>query len=124
MYSPFGNNLPLTSVPHYSRINGNYSNNIVKNHYIVAFNPGFALQASELNEIQEQFYVNSSLTQRMNSAWQSSGRNVPFWEGAIPYCPNCVIPTAPVLENNNIIFNVLFQRVWYYWTESVSKMSF
>jgi len=129
MYLPFGSNLPLSGAPYYSRINSNYSAGRVRNHYITAFNPGYALQASELNEIQEQFFLNLNLTQRMNYEWtkKEAGFTVPFWEGVIPYASNCIIisqPTPTPSSATEISFNVLIKNTWYLWTDSVSKMSF
>lgn len=127
MYAPFGT-LPLSGSPYWSRINKNYSDSVVKNHYIVAFNPGFALQASELNEVQEQFYINSNLTQRMNSIWQAEGFTIPFWEGSVPRCPRCVevgTPEVVTIGGEQYIgFVALFYTTWFYWTDATSKMSF
>ena len=66
---------------------------------MLAFNPGYALQAAELNEIQELFFVNQNLTQRMNANWirinsgQTTAFTAPFWEGLIPLKPEYVIVT-------------------------------
>jgi len=80
--------LPLSSSPYFSRINGNYDTTFggPKNYYLIGFKPGFPLQASELNELQEQFYLQQTLTNTCISNWQDKG--MPFWPGATPLDPN------------------------------------
>ena len=53
--SPFSAGFPLKPTPFKSRTEQHLNNS--KNYFAVAFKPGFPLQASELNEIQEIFYV-------------------------------------------------------------------
>ena len=72
--TPFSINLPLTATPFKSRVESNL--NFAKNYYAVAFKPGFPLQASELNEIQEIFYVQQTL----NNQLRTTG-----WTGAVPW---------------------------------------
>lgn len=122
MKTPFGSTLPLTESPFYSRISNNIDNG--KNYYINAFNPGYALQASELNEVQELFFFNQNLTQRMNSNWMKRGYNVPFWEGCIPLDPNSIQITSSTTANSSSTFTVSLANGWYLWTEKTSKMSF
>jgi hypothetical protein len=128
MVSPFGSTLPLTSSPYNSRINSNYNSSLAdpKNYYLLGFNPGYALQASELNEVQELFFINLNLTQRMNNFWTSDSRgyDVPFWEGMIPVSPQLISFTTPSLSGSTLTFTVVFNAGWYLWTDSVSKMSF
>jgi len=72
--TPFSEDFPLRSTPFRSRIESQI--NLAKNYYAVAFKPGFPLQASELNEIQEIFYVQQTL----NNALASGG-----WTGPVPW---------------------------------------
>lgn len=67
--APFRSPLPFSVQPFYSRIETQKDINNIKNYYGIAFNPGFPLQASELNEIQEIFYLQQTLTQDMISRW-------------------------------------------------------
>jgi len=95
---PFSN-LPLTVSPYYSRVTNLTANSATPYNYtLIAFTPGYALQASELNEIQETFYVQQSLTQGMFANWPLTGEvgkvgatlKYPMWNGAVPYDPNTV----------------------------------
>ena len=73
-----------------------------KNYKYVAFRPGYPLQAAELNEIQEYFYLEQSLFAFMVNAWgafsgepfsgsgdEETGRRYagPGWAGATPVSP-------------------------------------
>ena len=122
MKTPFGTTLPLTEAPYYSRMSTNIDND--KNYYLTAFNPGYALQASELNEIQELFFTNLNLTQRMNYNWANAGYKVPFWSGCIPLNPNSVRVTASTTSNSSSTFTLTVENDWYLWTEKNSNMSF
>jgi len=82
---------PLGDNPHYSRTE---SNNVAidsypdssKNYQFVAFRPGFSLQASELNEIQENFQMQMSLSISMMHNWITSGSGY-LWNGWNPASP-------------------------------------
>jgi hypothetical protein len=125
MVSPFGTNLPLTPAPYYSRVSNNYSGfDVPKNYYILGFNPGYALQASELNEVQENFFLNLNLTQRMNANWSFVGYKIPFWQGAIPLSPTQVTSTPPSVVSGAATFTISCASGWYLWTEPSSRMSF
>lgn len=83
-----GNNssFPLTPSPFNSRVENQLSfaggggENSPKNYQSVAFRPGFPLQASELNEIQENFQIQMSLSLNMMNNWITSGAG-PMWSG-------------------------------------------
>jgi hypothetical protein len=86
--NPFFYGLPLTSDPYFSRSFDNLDTADFKNYYITGFKPGYPLQASELNEIQEQFYLQQTLNNTcMNLWWGTGGNTGPFWEGATPIIP-------------------------------------
>lgn len=129
--SPFGQ-LPLFAPPYNSRVTNqlNATGANVKNYYMIAFTPGYALQASELNEIQELFYLHESLTNRMYSLWTDAGYSkLPYWEGLIPLNPTYVnLLAAPTLTTINgeqaasIALSV--SSGWYLWTDSASKLGF
>jgi len=72
--SPLSEDFPLKSTPFRSRIEAQVD--AAKNYYAVAFKPGFPLQASELNEIQEIFYVQSTL---------NKGLVLGGWSGPVPW---------------------------------------
>lgn len=57
-----------------------------KNYQFVAFRPGFPLQASELNEIQEHFQMQLTLSIAMMNNWITSGGG-PLWAGADQHFP-------------------------------------
>ena len=92
---------PLKNAPYFSRV---ASTNIIDsvdnvNYPMLAFKPGYALQASELNEIQENFYVQKTLSDNLLQKWWKTGTNLqltgvateslygPGWEGVIPLDP-------------------------------------
>ena len=77
----YGNGeFPLAPTPYHSRVSdhrvdfeGGTSNDRVKNYQFIGFRPGFALQASELNEIQEHFQMQLTLSISMMNNWITSG---------------------------------------------------
>jgi hypothetical protein len=106
MPSPFSSNLPLKTSPYYSRVSDLTANSETPYNYpLIAFTPGYALQASELNEIQETFYLQQSLTQGMFANWPLTGEvgrvgatlKYPMWNGAVPYDPNTVTFTSGIV---------------------------
>ena len=124
MLSPFSTP-SLSLSPYYSRIGNHYpTSGSVKNYVLLAFNPGYALQASELNELQELFFLNSNLSQRSNALWTTSdsGR-IPFWEGLIPYNPADIVVKNVQFTNTQITFEVNIDNSWFLWTDSESKFS-
>jgi len=121
--SPLGN-LPLKDSPYYSRITSEYGTED-KNYYLLAFNPGYSLQASELNEIQELFFLNQNLTQRMNQLWSKAGyAKIPFWEGLIPLDPTTLSVTTPTVQASSTSTKVTISAGWFLWTDTTSKLSF
>lgn len=118
--TPFST-LPLSEAPYSSRVSGNYSN---KNYYMLAFNPGYALQAAELNETQEIFYLNQSLSVRYGALWRSRGFLAPvFWEGMLPYDPSYVSLTINSATPSSLQGSVTVSKGWYLWTDRTSKLS-
>lgn len=132
---PFLGNTPLTSAPYYSRV---ASTSLVdsidnRNYPLIAFKPGYALQASELNEIQDNFYVQKTLSDNLFQNWWKTGTNLsltgvvneimygPGWEGAIPLNPSGVsIGAAGSLRN----FSFTKPREWFLITEPATKFKF
>ena len=107
---------PLSRAPYYSRfsdfeITGN-------NYVLIGFHPGVALQAAELNEIQDNYHKNMTLSNLMFSYWvpkvinyiQNNPTNTItdiLWDGAVPLNPTMVTLTGK---------SVKFTRGWYYYT--------
>lgn len=89
MTGPNFENLPLVMIPFYSRLSLDASK-----YQLIAFKPGYPLQHSELNEMQEMFYVQQSLTAIMWSNWctykvaSTINSKGPGWEGATPLQPS------------------------------------
>ena len=117
MKSPFSNS-PLRSFPYNSRVSTNEFSTILpsKNYVLVAFTPGTALQASELNEIQDNFYKSTTLYNTLFRNWlfvggtgfTSGGTGAvggPSWVGAVP-----LHPTSSVSVSSGIIS---FNKDWY-----------
>lgn len=86
--APFGDKFPLSA-------NNTYASRIAEfisraaNYVLPAFKPGYALQASELNEIVEQFYLQQTLSNRCNGIW-TKAEKIPFWKGCTPLSPSLV----------------------------------
>jgi hypothetical protein len=95
---------PLSPVPYRSRkaIHSFNQGTEEKNYKYVAFRPGYAVQASELNEIQENWHMDNTLFSYMINAWgfycgkpydgsgdEDTGLRYggPGWDGATPLVP-------------------------------------
>ena len=96
--------LPLSERPYFSRVS-NFTTNAqnVLNYPLIAFTPGYALQAAELNEVQENFYIQQTLTQDLFKNWPLNGNSdgdlkFPIWDGAVPLNPNQVILSGSTLN--------------------------
>jgi len=101
MKPPFSKNTPLSQFPYNSRTGDNEFDMYVpsKNYILHGFKPGNALQASELNEIQENFYKNLTLHNILLKNWIFIGSSLfqpaiptepirgPSWFGAVPLHP-------------------------------------
>lgn len=116
MKNPFLTTTPLSQYPYNSRTGMNEfdPNNPSKNYVLHGFKPGHALQASELNEIQENYYKNLTLYNILLKNWFFLGQMVagnsnlpirgPSWIGAVPLHPNMIQITATT---------ILMQKGWY-----------
>jgi hypothetical protein len=82
---PFSDGFPLKNDPYRSRVNSQiYAS---KNYYGLAFKAGYPLQASELNEIQEIFYTQSTLSTTLQGQGWTSGAP---WTGVTPFSPSMI----------------------------------
>ena len=92
------NKFPMTDTPYGSRLASQIALPIserqnTKNYHLLGFAPQRALQAEDLNEIQERFMVNNTLTQQMWSNWNSFNNMQtcefgPGWFGTTPLYPH------------------------------------
>lgn len=134
--SPFTTSTPLSGAPYFSRV---ADMNLVdsptaKNYPMLAFKPGYALQASELNEIQDNFYVQKTLSDNLIENWWKTGNNLeltgtelenlygPSWYGAVPLRPDYF--SVNILTN---VYSQLFantNRMWFHVTDPTSKFKF
>jgi hypothetical protein len=111
---PFISELPLKQNPFRSRSESQMD--AAKNYFAVGFKPGFPLQASELNELQENFYIQQTLTQTMFANWhnmnylQQNGVNMLAtpWNGCTPVDPELVSFTS-----SGGAVNITFKAGWY-----------
>lgn len=109
--APFGDQFLLANTSLYgSRISDFISRPV--NYVLTGFKPGYALQASELNELQEQFYLQQTLSNRCLFNWLSSTNTVPFWNGATPFSPGQFTAT-----NNGSSIKFTFSSGWCYLTD-------
>ena len=73
--TPFKNNqsTPLERMPYNSRVAGQEfpdGDTVASDNYVLlGFRAGYALQASELNEVQEHFFLQQTLTTTMLCNW-------------------------------------------------------
>jgi len=91
---PFKNTtkFPLNGITFASRVQSHIDAN--KNYVFLGFKPGFPLQASELNEIQEHFFVQQTLMGEMAFNWANNGLSGPAWQGATPVKPELLDRTS------------------------------
>jgi hypothetical protein len=115
-----GSDLPLSGNPYWSRVTLSLLKGMTANNYVLlGFRPGFPLQASELNEIQEISMLNQTLTQTMISSWPMY---LPSNPGII-YGPgwNGITPLYPAFDVTNTSENlvgktggqVIIRKGWY-----------
>ncbi len=112
--SPFSSDFPLKQNPYRSRLQSQIDAS--KNYFMVAFKPGFPLQASELNEMQEIFYTQQTLTQTLFANWhtkdmlEQNGASMYAtpWNGCTPLSPSLVSYTT---TNDKI--SLTFEAGWY-----------
>lgn len=101
MTTPNFENLPLVNSPYNSRVGSDPGK-----YQLIAFRPGYPLQASELNEIQDQIYVQQSLTTMMWANWctykvaSTTDSTGPGWEGATPLQPSIIGLSGNILSVN------------------------
>ena len=124
MTLPLATPFPLKGTPFYSRISDQLTSDPVINYYAIAFNPGYPLQASELNEVQEIFFINNTLSIQLPVTWLTLKYESPFWEGLIPLSPNYITITDTSKSGGNWTGNITINSGWYYWTEPTSKLKF
>jgi hypothetical protein len=111
---PFTVQFPLKSAPFNSRVESQIDSG--KNYYAVAFKPGFPLQAAELNEIQEIFYVQQTLSHEMFANWgvktYLEQGSVPMtqtpWNGCTPLNPNLIST-----ESETTSISITCKAGWY-----------
>lgn len=127
---PFGPTTPLSESPFLSRLplfTLNTGGAAVNNYPLVAFKPGFPLQAAELNEIQENFAIQQTLSNTLLTNWLTYGTSAeltghptdvytgPGWNGAIPLDPAYITASAA---------GVVAGIGWYLITLPVSNLKF
>ena len=127
---PFGPTTPLSASPFLSRLplfTLNTGGSAVNNYPLVAFKPGFPLQAAELNEIQENFAIQQTLSNTLLTNWlryetsavlTGSPTDIytgPGWNGAIPLDP-AYVTASPA--------GVVARMGWYLITLPVSNLKF
>jgi len=119
MKPPFNLNTPLSPFPFNSRTGKNEFDLYApsKNYILHGFKPGNSLQASELNEIQENYYKNFTLYNFLMKNWfflgnggmvagnESKPITGPSWLGAVP-----LHPTSSVVISGN---SIVFKKDWY-----------
>ena len=98
--TPFTSEFPLHPIPFKSRVQDQFD--LSKNYFAVAFKPGYPLQAAELNELQEIFYTQQTLTQTLlanwhNGAYLSQGgitMTATPWNGCTPLSADSITTTT------------------------------
>ena len=118
--SIFGTNKStLGRNPYYSRFTDFEKTN--NNYNLIGFTPGLALQAAELNELQDNQIKNDTLSNTLWANWTpyiltrstdfttSSAISSVFWDGTIPISPSLVEYSTGTLS---------FLVGWYYYLHS------
>jgi hypothetical protein len=132
--------LPLKAAPFYSRVNNNILRSPVKNYYMIAFNPGYALQASELNELQEIFFINQTLSALIQTNYIPSFGYVPYYSvttiGGDSTHKGCIPLNVDQIEfsrlqssinqngKNIAVLDIIVYPGWYHWTDPDSGLLF
>ena len=115
---------PLDKSPFYSRISTQIQTP-TKNYYAIAFNPGYPLQASELNEVQELFFINNTLSNRFNSIWSvNKPTYIPYWNGMIPLDPTYISLTDVTNASGIWEGTITISNGWYLWNNPNSNLGF
>jgi len=124
MTLPLVATFPLDKSPFYSRISTQIAASPAKNYYAIAFNPGYPLQASELNEVQELFFINNTLSNRFSSIWQAQGSDIPYWNGMIPLDPTYISLTNVTNTSGTWTGTITISNGWYLWNNPNSNLGF
>ena len=90
--APFSTGFPLTLTPFKSRTEQQLDT--AKNYFAIAFKPGFPLQASELNEIQEIFYIQQTLSVQLLNSTNSWTAGTTPWVGVTPMSKSLITFTG------------------------------
>lgn len=107
------NSSTLSRSPFYSRFTQFENTN--SNYALIAFTPGLALQAAELNELQDNFHKVSTLNNLMLSNWTLEVMknissinllNGVIWSGTVPLNPNQITKSSDTFT---------FSEGWYYY---------
>lgn len=110
--TPFSQ-LPLQTSTYLSRISSFMDRRA--NYVLSGFRPGFALQAAELNELQEQVLTNQTLTNRCQNTWKDLYTTAnPFWDGTTPYNPSLLTVSGAAGT-----ITVTATKGWYYLVDAV-----
>tara|TARA_R100000951_G_scaffold63632_3_gene53440 strand:+ start:19090 stop:19851 length:762 start_codon:yes stop_codon:yes gene_type:complete len=112
-------NTPLKNTPYDSRVGEQEfpagDDTASDNYVLLGFRAGYALQAAELNEIQEHFYLQQTLMATMISNWSSAiGQNQgPGWGyGDIEQAKSGMTPLSPNMVTRSGD-TVTFSKGWY-----------
>lgn len=124
MTFPLVASFPLKGSPFYSRISDQLSSDSIKNYYAIAFNPGYPLQASELNELQELFFINTTLSNRFTSIWSTQDKVNPYWNGLIPLDSTYISLTNVTNTTGSWTGTVTISQGWYLWNNPTSNLGF
>lgn len=104
---------PLKEMPFRSRATWGYASG--RNIKFINFADHRALQASELNELQEHHVSAQSLQFRFNANWKNSSFGViPSWTGIMPIDPTNVVVYEPeIIDSSNVKLRFFMSRGWY-----------
>lgn len=116
IFGDITNPTSLSRKPFYSRFT-NFENT-GDNYILIGFTPGLALQAAELNEIQDIYHKIDKLSNTMMSNWtlyalnnigSLSNFSAIIWDGTIPLSPDMVSVSGNIIT---------FSSGWYYYNHS------
>jgi len=116
LFGDIANPTSLSRKPFYSRFTS--FENTEDNYILIGFTPGLALQAAELNELQDIYHKIDKLSNTMMSNWTLYAlQNINdvdnftgiIWDGTVPISPDMIT------VNDSII---TFASGWYYYNHS------
>jgi hypothetical protein len=134
IFGDIANPSSLSRKPFYSRFTS--FENTEDNYILIGFTPGLALQAAELNEIQDIYHKIDKLSNTMMSNWTLYAlQNIAdisdftgiIWDGTIPLSPDMVTVSGTIITFSSGWYSynhISGLNYWIYLSNEISYNSF